>query len=1552
MAMCILSHFTILNLVLLLPLSFGSLPSEMTLKDLEEYEIFQVDTEYKSQLHELHDRGAFYPYLTELKFEAYGNEYHLKLEKNHRMIAANAYTIIRNGTHAIEKPFDHEKQHCFYQGQVANIEEPSLVALSLCKGRGIQGMITAFNQTLAIRPLANMDHAFAQRRLSGGRIEHSIRDSHVIYPFHKVRRRVETQGSWCGNDNPTTERLDLKANRQIPVHLDNGDGQAINLKKVKHNDKNPHEKLIDRTERPFQSWEQMVERRRRLSDSEMRYVELLVVADPAFYAHHSSGTSNLDEAETAVEDAIITIVNTVTTYYTAGDFLYGLQVTLTVMDLWIDYPNSPNSPYEPDVADSNDQEVDYADYLSKFHAYRRSDYAPAHDNAQLFSRLDFESSVVGYANMQAMCSTYSSGGINQMTYDAEYNAGIVSHEMGHNFAMRHDSDGNSCSSTGYIMASSGNVNGFRPSTFSGCSQSYINDYFSQYSLSCLENEPETLWSTCGNGIIESGESCDCGSNDCTSSDPCCDGSLCTLGTGYSCSSTQACCQDCQIVPATDNLVCRALSDTNTCDIEEEVCDGTDANCPSDTFYTEGTSCTSTAAYVGMCYNGFCISVIDQCIEMVESTPYTPCGDQGTNTLGIDDCSLLCCYNDIAGSVTDFNSFDPPTRELEDGTPCDMGSGTQGQCFAGTCTDYTTMYTYKWESAYWEGCSIDCKEEGEEAGIQNRTVICVKQDGTEVDGANCDSSTKPDETQICNDFYCEPCRDGYRCEPHGYCNEKNPVYNYTDCICTHGYSGEYCDMAPVLKFWGITKVYRTLGFDGADGTIYNAPAPGGKNGELDDSFEFYPTDTVSIRFNITGDIGKVILLLECVDACNWGSPGVTIYATTEEIAPKSSDECKEDFNWTLAACEDAQITIPESASGGEYRFKVMYDSANYAYSRYFNVSCDDNLCSGNGVCSSSTGMCECNDNWSGDTCTETTNVAWSFVNYTNNILGVYTYTDRCFDHGEFMYGEAVAYDTSDYTNSEECQCDTGYYGQYCEFDLAVSEQCRTDGITTVSSDPPAGLTNPAFCENGAVRLILNETNDYCGDNWYCDCSQIGNPNWAGNLCDECLLSCDSGTPDDKCETCKYCDDNMRGTNCGFLYWVGHFKLGLSLNEFYEYGSDTDNPYGANKTETMKQGLLQDLAYSLSYKVTKLDIFEILPDGEDAVFIYFIVELETANTQQAQATWGDKFVLYQRLHADTLSVAYRGVVTNHLDSAYSIKWCLPYFENCDPNDDIDFMFLLYVSAGASWGSVILYAICHRICTRKSRLRAFQKKVEDIKNFMDRQNELHDMMQNQGKRAMKPKQGLRRVSKARARQIYKKKQKEEGRKKKEVRRQTKELKAAAIKQAKIDKKLAKQAKKEEKKRRKSQPQPGDPDSDGVVDPSEILQVALKHDQEQKDQLPEGWKEFKSKSGLPYWWNARTGVSTWNRPEPDIDFAGKLISSELGETVRRPQNELAKSRKKRKEHKSRKRLLASRKKSPAPGEDTVEMQPGAVRTIAPPAGASGRHLKELGYPARKSTL
>lgn len=105
-----------------------------------------------------------------------------------------------------------------------------------------------------------------------------------------------------------------------------------------------------------------------------------------------------------------------------------------------------------------------------------------------------------------------------------------------------------------------------PAHWSNCSQAYINDWFdtpsdSHYGgtnrASCLENVPTVSWtnvSTCGNGIRETGEACDCGIQDCSVVDPCCNGATCQLVGGAACSSLlDSCCDSCQIVTDVRNL---------------------------------------------------------------------------------------------------------------------------------------------------------------------------------------------------------------------------------------------------------------------------------------------------------------------------------------------------------------------------------------------------------------------------------------------------------------------------------------------------------------------------------------------------------------------------------------------------------------------------------------------------------------------------------------------------------------------------------------------------------------------------------------------------------------------------------------------------------------------------------------------------------------------------------------------------------------------------------------------------------------------------------------
>ncbi|XP_078594346.1 uncharacterized protein LOC144872111 [Branchiostoma floridae x Branchiostoma japonicum] len=52
---------------------------------------------------------------------------------------------------------------------------------------------------------------------------------------------------------------------------------------------------------------------------------------------------------------------------------------------------------------------------------------------------------------------------------------------------------------------------------------------------------------CGNGKLDYGEECDCGSSqDCQERDPCCDGQICKLKQGSQCTAGQACCKDCKV----------------------------------------------------------------------------------------------------------------------------------------------------------------------------------------------------------------------------------------------------------------------------------------------------------------------------------------------------------------------------------------------------------------------------------------------------------------------------------------------------------------------------------------------------------------------------------------------------------------------------------------------------------------------------------------------------------------------------------------------------------------------------------------------------------------------------------------------------------------------------------------------------------------------------------------------------------------------------------------------------------------------------------------------
>ncbi|TFH04189.1 MAG: hypothetical protein E4H09_03985 [Spirochaetales bacterium] len=129
--------------------------------------------------------------------------------------------------------------------------------------------------------------------------------------------------------------------------------------------------------------------------------------------------------------------------------------------------------------DALDSEVNVADLLTDFTTWKNAQGLG--DFAMLYSALDFEGSVLAYAQVAGSSS------IVQATSDDDYhNALTVAHSLGHNLGMQHDSAGNACPASGYVMAAV--MSGVPPSGFSSCSQSSYDSYLST-NRAFLDNIP-------------------------------------------------------------------------------------------------------------------------------------------------------------------------------------------------------------------------------------------------------------------------------------------------------------------------------------------------------------------------------------------------------------------------------------------------------------------------------------------------------------------------------------------------------------------------------------------------------------------------------------------------------------------------------------------------------------------------------------------------------------------------------------------------------------------------------------------------------------------------------------------------------------------------------------------------------------------------------------------------------------------------------------------------------------------------------------------------------
>ncbi|RXM28404.1 RUN domain-containing protein 3B, partial [Acipenser ruthenus] len=181
---------------------------------------------------------------------------------------------------------------------------------------------------------------------------------------------------------------------------------------------------------------------------------------------------------------------------------------------------------------------------------------------------------------------------------------------------------------------------------------------------------------CGNGFIEPGEECDCGSPaECLKEGgDCC--KMCTLTQGSKCSDG-LCCKNCQLERM--GAVCRDA--VNDCDIPEN-CTGNSSQCPLNIHKMDGYTCERDQ---GRCFNGRCKTKDGQCkyiwgerATSADKFCYEKLNIEGTEkgNCGKDKDTWIQC-NKHGGHVIDG---DTDLGYVEDGTPC----GADMMCFDHRC----------------------------------------------------------------------------------------------------------------------------------------------------------------------------------------------------------------------------------------------------------------------------------------------------------------------------------------------------------------------------------------------------------------------------------------------------------------------------------------------------------------------------------------------------------------------------------------------------------------------------------------------------------------------------------------------------------------------------------------------------------------------------------------------------------------------------------------------------------------------------------------------------
>ncbi|KAB0397673.1 hypothetical protein E2I00_002857, partial [Balaenoptera physalus] len=378
--------------------------------------------------------------------------------------------------------------------------------------------------------------------------------------------------------------------------------------------------------RPKQSKRQL-RRYPRNVEEETKYIELMIVNDHLMFKKHRLS---------------VVLTNTYAkSVVNMADLIYKDQlktrIVLVAMETWA-ADNKFAISENPLIT------------LREFMKYRRDFIKERSDAVHLFSGSQFESSRSGAAYIGGICSLLKGGGVNEFG-KTDLMAVTLAQSLAHNIGIISDkrklaSGECKCEDTwsGCIMGDTGY---YLPKKFTQCSIEEYHDFLNSGGGACLFNKPSKLLDPpeCGNGFIETGEECDCGTPaECVlEGAECC--KKCTLTQDSQCSDG-LCCKKCKFQPM--GTVCREA--VNDCDIRE-TCSGNSSQCAPNIHKMDGYSCDGVQEDVkpgidNANTSGGKVTASDKyCYEKlnIEGTEKGNCGKDKDTWIQCNKRDVLCGY---------------------------------------------------------------------------------------------------------------------------------------------------------------------------------------------------------------------------------------------------------------------------------------------------------------------------------------------------------------------------------------------------------------------------------------------------------------------------------------------------------------------------------------------------------------------------------------------------------------------------------------------------------------------------------------------------------------------------------------------------------------------------------------------------------------------------------------------------------------------------------------------------------------------------------------------